>query len=673
MKNPAGAPNQKPSLLFDQGLYCRDAMANAVDLETDIEAAARDHTGRPAASRRAKGQWLMPAMTAAGVVYGDIGTSPLYAFQVALGATGHAAPTSTDVLGVVSLIFWAVILVVAVKYVTVVMRADNEGEGGILALLSLVAAEKQLQRRGVSILVMLGIIGAAFIYGDGIITPAISVLSALEGVDVAAPALNDWILPLTLAVLAGLFAVQSRGTGQIGRVFGPVMIIWFLVIAVLGGVAIARTPAILAAADPRHALNLLRHGGKNVLPIIGAAFLALTGAEALYADMGHVGATAIRRAWFGLVLPALLLSYFGQGALVLAHPGAADNPFYNLAPRWAVLPLVALAAMATVIASQALISGAFSLTRQAMQMRLLPRMQVRSTSSMHHGQIYLGAINWSLMVGSIVVVLGFKTSSNLAAAYGIAVSGTMLITSILLFNVVRARWRWSLPAASLLIGLFAVIDLVFLDANATKFLEGGWFPLAVGASLATIMLVWRSGALEVQHRLEEMTVPFDRFTESLEEQLVARIPGCAVVFTRALHNASPILIQQVRHNKVLHEHVILMTIEPVARPVVHARERLAVTHLGHGFHRVVVKLGFMQSPDLPAYVKGCARLGLDCVNQEIHYLVAYEHVARRARNAHFPMALWQLFSLLSKMGVRLTDFLHIPEDQVFEVGIKVAI
>jgi KUP system potassium uptake protein len=624
----------------------------------------RHHSGR---------KWLAPAVTALGVVYGDIGTSPLYAFQLALGATGHAVPTHNDVLGLVSLIFWAVLLVVAFKYVTVVMRADNEGEGGILALLSLVITDKQIAKRGFPILMILGIIGAAFIYGDGVITPAISVLSAMEGLNVAAPAVTAWVLPLTLIVLVALFSIQFRGTGEIGQFFGPIMIVWFVSIAVLGVTAIIRTPAILAAANPVYAISLLLHGGKAVLAIVGAAFLALTGAEALYADMGHVGAKPIRLAWFGLVLPALVLSYFGQGALILAHPEKAANPFYELAPGWAALPLVILSTLATVIASQALISGAFSLTRQAMQMHLLPRLQIRSTSGRHQGQIYMGAINWTLMIGAILVVIGFRTSSHLGAAYGIAVSGTMLVTSILLFNVVRKKWHWPLPAAALMIGLFATIDLIFLDANATKFADGGWFPLVVGAILAFLMLTWRSGAIEVQSRLDEMTIPFDQFLATVDKQCITRIPGCAVVFTRAERHTSPLLIQQMRHNRVLHESVILMAIVPVGRPIVHARERFEITNLGHGFYRVVVKIGFLQTPDLPAYVKGCIRLGLDCAKEDIHYLVAYEHVVRRARRSHFPRLLWHIFSMMSKVGVRLTDFLNIPEENVFEVGIKVQI
>jgi KUP system potassium uptake protein len=650
-----------------------DAELTGTEL-AETESHGHHGQGRQGSRHGASGKpWLFPAIAAIGIVYGDIGTSPLYAFQVALGATGRATPVPADILGIVSLIFWAIVFVVAIKYVTVVMRADNDGEGGILALLALVTAGRKLDHKAFPILVILGIVGAAFIYGDGIITPAISVLSALEGLDVAAPGLDAWILPITLVILVILFSFQVRGAGDIGKLFGPIMIVWFLTISVLGLVNILHNPAILAAVNPIHALLLLVHGGKNLLPVIGAAFLALTGAEALYADMGHFGAKPIRIAWFAVVLPALALSYFGQGALVLGHPSAAANPFFEMAPKWAALPLVILAAMATIIASQALISGAFSLTRQAIQMRLMPRMMIRSTSGRHQGQIYLGAINWALMVGSIVVVLIFRTSTHLAAAYGIAVSGTMLVTSILLYNVVRRNWHWPALAAFFMIGVFATGDLVFLDANATKFLEGGWFPLIVGVILAFLMLVWRSGALEVQRRLDELATPFDQFLTTIDDQVLARIPGCAVFTTRGEHYASPVLVQQVRHNKVLHEDVILMRIEPVGRPFVHARERLEIETLGHGFHRVTVRLGFLQVPDLPIFVKGCARMGLKCAAADVHYYLAYEHVARRQHNPYFPLPIWHVYNFMSKMGIRLTDFLRVPEEHVFEIGIKIQI
>jgi KUP system potassium uptake protein len=617
-------------------------------------------------------KWFVPTITALGIVYGDIGTSPMYALQVALGSTGHPVPSPGDVFGIVSMIFWAIVMVIAIKYVSVVMRADNEGEGGTLTLLSLVLSPKRIRSAGIPILLVLGVIGASFVYGDGVITPAISVLSAMEGLKVAAPSLSSWVLPLTLATLVGLFTLQVRGTGDIGKLFGPIMIVWFSTIGILGLLQILQYPAILGALDPRYAITFLSHSSSTVA-VVGAAFLALTGGEALYADMGHVGAPAIRRAWFGLVMPALVLSYLGQGALVLARPEAAANPFFEMASGWAAMPLVILAAMASVIASQAMITGAFSLTRQAMQMHLMPRLQIRSTSGRNQGQIYIAAVNWLMMTAAILVVLGFRTSTHLAAAYGIAVSGTMLVTSILLFNVVRKRWHWPLPAAIALCGVFTITDATFLHANVTKVLEGGWLPLIVGSTLAFLMLTWRSGAIEVQRRLDEMTVPLTEFLAGIDNQIVTRIPGCAVVLTRAEHHTSPLLIQQVRHMQVLQENVILMTIEPTGRPVVHAKERFEISNPGQGFYRVVVKIGFLQTPDLPTYVKGLIRLGLDCAKEDIHYMVAYEHVVRKAKRSHFPLVLWHVFSLMAKIGVRLTDFLNIPEEHVFEVGIKVQI
>jgi len=648
----------------------RMAQSGAAAVEQPPSEAAHGHGH---SSHAASKKWFIPTITALGIVYGDIGTSPMYALQVALGSTGHAVPTEGDVFGIVSMIFWAIVLVIAIKYVIVVMRADNEGEGGTLTLLSLVLSPKRIRSPGIPILLILGIIGSSFVYGDGVITPAISVLSAMEGLKVAAPALSSWVVPLTLTVLVGLFALQVRGTGDIGKLFGPIMIVWFSSIGILGFIHILEYPAILGALDPRYAIGFLTHAGGTTLAVVGAAFLALTGGEALYADMGHVGAPAIRRAWFGLVMPALVLSYLGQGALVLTRPEAAANPFFEMASGWAAMPLVVLAAMASIIASQAMITGAFSLTRQAMQMHLMPRLQIRSTSGRNQGQIYIAAVNWLMMTAAILVVLGFRTSTNLAAAYGIAVSGTMLVTSILLFNVVRKRWHWPLPAAIALCGVFTITDATFLHANTMKVLEGGWLPLLVGSTLAFLMLTWRSGAIEVQRRLDEMTVPLTEFLADIDNQVVTRIPGCAVVFTRAEHHTSPLLIQQVRHTRVLQENVILMTIEPTGRPVVHAKERFEIINLGKGFYRVVVRIGFLQTPDLPAYVKGLIRLGLDCAKEDIHYMVAYEHVVRKPKRSHFPLVLWHVFSLMAKVGVRLTDFLNIPEEHVFEVGIKVQI
>ena len=462
------------------------------------------------------------ALTALGVVFGDIGTSPLYAFSIALNATGHPQPTRADVMGVVSLIFWALMVLVSLKYVQLVLRADNDGEGGILALLSLVEGSRLLAGLRISFPVVLGVLGASLLYGDGVITPAISVLSAMEGLKLAAPGFQVFILPVTLVILVGLFALQHQGTERIGRVFGPIMVVWFLVIGVLGVINIAAAPGILMALNPLAAVPILTHDPAIAAAIFGAIFLALTGGEALYADMGHVGAPAIRLAWFCLVVPALVLNYLGQGALVLSDPAAADSPFYKLAPGWSLVPLIVLAAAATVIASQALISGVFSLTRQAMQMGLCPRVNIVATSTDEAGQIYVPAANWLLMVGTLLIVVVFKTSDNLGAAYGVAVSGTMLATTVLLYYLATRRWRWPLLAALPMLIVFGSIDSAFLAANSLKILEGGWFPLTVGAGIASLMWCWRRGSLELRRRLHQMSMPVETFIESIDQKVVGR-------------------------------------------------------------------------------------------------------------------------------------------------------
>jgi KUP system potassium uptake protein len=457
------------------------------------------------------------ALTALGVVYGDIGTSPLYAFQVALTGIGHPVPTAADVLGIVSLIFWALIVMVSLKYIVFVLRADNEGEGGILALLSLVRAGRIASGTKLPLLVLLGVVGAALLYGDGVITPAISVLSAMEGLKLVAPAFEEFVVPVTMVILVGLFVIQRQGTESIGRLFGPIMSLWFVVIGALGAKNIWMAPVIIEAVNPAEAAHFLVADSFISFAVIGAVFLTLTGGEALYADMGHVGVAAIRRAWFGLVLPALLLNYFGQGALILVDPKAADSPFYKLAPSWALIPMVVLAALATIIASQALISGVFSLTRQAMQMGLCPRANIVSTSGDEAGQIYVPAANWLLMIGTLLTVALFKTSDNLAAAYGIAVSGTMLITTILLYRVAITRWHWPPTLAVPIIAAFATIDAIFLVSNSMKIVQGGWFPMIIGGVIAALILSWRKGSLEVRHRLHEMSMPLKPFLDYAEK------------------------------------------------------------------------------------------------------------------------------------------------------------
>jgi KUP system potassium uptake protein len=636
-------------------------------------------TAPPAIGRSDTGQllhkgsgWFL-ALTALGVVFGDIGTSPLYTFSVALNATGHVPPTAADVLGVVSLIFWALMAMVSLKYVVFVLRADNDGEGGILALLSLVASERGVDGPRIQILVLLGIVGAALLYGDGVITPAISVLSAMEGLKLVTPAFDKFILPFTFAILVGLFMIQRRGTASIGRLFGPVMVVWFVVIGSLGLINIWVAPEILKAFSPVEAVRFVAANPVVAFAVMGGVFLALTGAEALYADMGHVGPTAIRRAWFGLVLPALLLNYFGQGALVLADPHAVDSPFYKLAPHWALIPLVGLAALATIIASQALISGVFSLSRQAMQMGLCPRMQIVPTSSDEAGQIYVPTANWLLMAGTLLVVVLFKTSDNLAGAYGIAVSGTMLITTILLYRIAITRWKWPPGFALLIIVVFGAVDLIFLASNSLKIFEGGWFPITVGGAMVGLMLCWRRGSSLVRQRLQEMSMPLQQFIDNIDNMVVARPPGMGVWLTKVAHGASPVLLHHIKHNSVMHKTLVLMTFIADRRPRVPFGERHEIERLGHGIYHVHVRLGFMQTPDIPMTLKNCQMLGFTANIDHVHYYIAHEIVVRRAKHSAMAAVPFAVFAFLTRIASRAPDFFKIPDEGLSEVGFRIEI
>jgi KUP system potassium uptake protein len=634
-------------------LIDRAAMSVGVDrVEPVLEQASYLH--------HAGSTWFL-ALTALGVVFGDIGTSPLYAFQVALAGVGHS-PTAADVLGIVSLILWALVVMVSVKYVTFILRADNDGEGGILALLSLVAADSVPRGARLPLLVLLGVVGASLLYGDGVITPAISVLSAMEGLKLVAPGFAVLILPATIAILIALFAIQRHGTENIGKLFGPIMVLWFVVIGALGAVNILAAPAILRAVNPIEAAHFLGADPRISFVVIGAVFLALTGGEALYADMGHVGAAAIRRAWFGLVLPALLLNYFGQGALILADPAAADNPFYKLAPGWALIPMVVLATFATIIASQALVSGVFSLTRQAMQMGLSPRAKITPTSVDEAGQIYVPAANWLLMTGTLLTVVLFRSSDNLAAAYGIAVSGTMLITTILLYRV-------AVPV----IALFGTIDATFLVSNSFKVVEGGWFPLLIGGLIATLMLCWRKGSYEVRHRLHEMSMPLKEFLDYADKAVIGRAPGMGVWLTKVDHGASPMLLRHIEHNRVLHQTVVLLTFLSDRRPRVPFHERHSVHRLGHGFYRIQVRLGFMQTPDIPLTLINCNKLGFDADLDHKNYYIAHETIVRRESGSSMDPASFGIFSFLNRIASRAPDFFKIPHDAVIEVGFRVGI
>ena len=645
------------------GLIDRSATSFGFDDPEPVLGHEKDlhHAGSP---------WFL-ALTALGVVFGDIGTSPLYAFQVALTGLGHPAPTAAETTGIVSLILWALMAMVSLKYVIFILRADNEGEGGILALLSLVAADRVADGGKLPLLVLLGVVGASLLYGDGVITPAISVLSAMEGLKLVAPTFEHFILPATIAILIGLFMIQRHGTERIGKLFGPVMVAWFAVIGLLGIVNIAAAPAILRAVNPLEAAHFLLGDPKVAFVVIGAVFLALTGGEALYADMGHVGATAIRRAWFGLVLPALLLNYFGQGALILADPSAADNPFYKLVPGWALIPMVGLATLATIIASQALVSGVFSLTRQAMQMGVCPRVRITPTSYDEAGQVYVPAANWLLMTGTLLTVVLFRSSDNLAAAYGIAVSGTMLITTILLYRVAVLRWKWSQSLAIPVIAIFGAIDATFLVSNSLKIVEGGWFPLLVGTLIATLMLSWRKGSSEVRRRLHEMSMPLKEFLDYADKEVIGRAPGMGVWLTKVEHGASPMLLRHIEHNRVLHQTVVLLTFVPDRRPRVPFGDRHSVHRLGHGFYRIQVRLGFMQTPDIPLTLINCNKLGFDGDLDHKNYYLAHETIVRRETGSSMDPFTFALFSFLNRVASRAPDFFKIPHDAVIEVGFRV--
>ncbi len=611
---------------------------------------------------------VRPALVlgALGVVYGDIGTSPIYTFRESLKAAGEA-PSQGPVLGLLSLVFWTLTIIVTVKYVILVMRADNDGEGGIMALLGL-ARGAEPDPRVATFLLVAGIAGAALFYGDGMITPAISVLSAIEGLDIATPVLHPYIVPLTIAVLIGLFVVQSRGSGKIGVFFGPVMAVWFVVIACVGIIQVVRNPVVLLAIDPRHALGFLLAHGSVALPVLGAVFLAVTGAEALYADMGHFGRSPIRFAWFAFVLPALAINYFGQGALVLADPHAIDSPFYRLFPTWALYPAVMLAAAATVIASQAVISGAFSLSQQAMQLSLLPRLDVEQTSAESIGQVYVPQINWLLMFGVIGLVLGFRSSEALASAYGIAVSGTMLITTMLLGVVAHYRWKWNLAATAAVMGALAAVDLAFFVSNGLKIIEGGWFPLLVGAVVFTLMSTWRRGRELLLQRVGEDNVPVDRFLPEVAAKL-PRVRGTGIYLASRRQQIPYALADNVRHNKVLHERAALLTVITERVPTVSEDKRVDIEDLGFGFTRIVLHFGFAERPDVAAALGALGdRYPVDM--NETSFFVGRELPVPTMRP---DIARWRerLFAFMTRNAVGASDYFNIPLKRVVELGVQV--
>ena len=606
-------------------------------------------------------------LAALGVVYGDIGTSPLYALRECF--TGpHAIDVSrANVLGVLSLIAWSLVIVVSVKYLLFVMRADNAGEGGILALVALVRA--RAGRAGRVGLIAFGLFGAALLYGDGMITPAISVLSAVEGLSIATHRFEPYVVPITVVILIVLFVVQSRGTSGIGTIFGPIMIGWFVVLALLGFPAIARNPIVLTALSPSYGMRFFATHGPAAVLTLGAVVLVITGAEALYADMGHFGRRPIRIAWFTFVLPSLLVNYFGQGALLLTDAEARVNPFYHLAPSWALYPLVVVSTMATVIASQAIISGAFSLTQQAVQLGYAPRFDIRHTSAQEKGQVYVPEINWLLMLATLGLVFGFKSSTNLASAYGMAVTATMVITTILAYVVTRELWRWGFWRAGLITGAFLVIDLAFFSANLLKIEHGGWFPLLVAGAVYLVMSTWNEGRKLVLRRLDAEEVPLSSFFERLAAHPPIRVPGTAVFMTARPEGAPPILVHHLKHNKALHAQVVLLTVTMLDTPTRGDAAAIEVQPLSHGFYRLIARYGFMDTPDVPASLTEARRNGLEWRDEDMTYYLA--HLTLFA-NDRIGMSVWRdkLFIFLSRNARRATNFFRLPPDRVIEIGIQ---
>ena len=614
----------------------------------------------------------LPALmlSAIGVVFGDIGTSPLYALKEIFNGH-HPIPVSTEnVFGILSLIFWSIMALVTIKYVFVIMRADNKGEGGSLALLALITERAKSSGLTWSV-TMLGIFAAALFFGDSMITPAISVLSAVEGLEVITPTLKPWVIPLTVLVLTGLFMIQKRGTGAVGLLFGPIMILWFATLAIFGILEIIKHPTILAALNPAYAVRFVFNHTTLAFIALGSVVLAVTGGEALYTDMGHFGRRPIRWAWLGFVMPSLVLNYFGQGALLLAEPTAVQNPFYHLAPDWALIPLVALATLAAVIASQAVISGAFSVARQSVQMGLLPRMKIVQTSGAEAGQIYVPFTNWCLFLAVIALVIGFKNSSNLAAAYGIAVTATMTIDTILVAFVMFLMWRWHWSAIALAVTVFLALDLAFLSANIIKIPEGGWFPIVMGFISFTVLTTWKRGRKLVTEQMSKLSIPLDLFIEGMTSD-VPRVSGNAIFMTSRTDGVPSALLHNLKHNKILHENVVLVTVRTTDTPMVPEMDRLYYTALGHGFHRVVVNYGFMEQPDIPAALAQCIRFGMEFEELETSYYLSRETIIP---NLHGGINIWRgrLFALMSKNALSATEFFRIPSNRVVELGTQLEI
>jgi KUP system potassium uptake protein len=643
--------------------HTRNAKAEAGD-----PAAPAPSCSPPISSRRDLAKLALGAL---GVVYGDIGTSPLYTVRECFSREHGVAPSRENIFGVLSLIVWSLVLVVVVKYLSFIMQADNKGEGGILALLALAFPKRGgAGPRPRAPLLLLGLFGAALLYGDGIITPPVTVLGAVEGLRVATHALDGFVVPIAVAILVGLFLFQRRGTGGIGAIFGPITLVWFIAIAALGAPYIAKRPEVLAALSPSYAIMFFADNGARGLLVLGSVVLAVTGGEALYADMGHFGKRPIRAAWFAVVFPALLINYFGQGALLLERGSSVQNPFYELAPSWALYPVVGIATAAAVVASQALISGAFSITHQAVQLGYFPRVTVIHTSEEAEGQIFIPEVNRALMVLCVALTLGFQSADALASAYGIAVTGTMSITSLLFYALARRIWGFSVLAAGALVGVFLAFDLAFLGANLVKLGHGGWVPLAVAAVMFAVMTTWKRGRAELHARLADSVLPIEEFLADVEKRAPVRVPGTAVFMASSASGTPPVLLHHFKHNKVLHEHVLLVTIVTKDDPEVPGSERLAVTDLGNGFFRVEAAYGFMQTPNVLEITGRSRALGVPINERDTSYFLGRETLLTTGRSK---MARWRkaLFAFLSRNARPATAYFRLPPNRVVELGTQI--
>jgi len=610
------------------------------------------------------------SLTALGVVYGDIGTSVLYAMRESFHHSHGMRADADNVLGVLSLIFWALVLVISVKYAVFVLRADNRGEGGILALTSLVTPVGAMRRNSRWVLVMLGLFGTALLYGDGMITPVISVLGAVEGLEVATPFFRPYIVPITIVILVALFAVQRNGTATVGKIFGPVTLVWFVTIATLGVAQIVRAPQVLGAVNPLHAVTFFARNGKAGFLVLGSVFLVVTGGEALYADLGHFGRKPIRMAWYAVVLPALLLNYFGQGALLIREPAAVENPFFHMVPAWALYPVVVVATLAAVIASQALITGAFSLTMQAVQLGYMPRVEIAHTSVRERGQIYIPGVNWALMIACIGLTLGFQNSSNVAAAYGVAVTTTMVVTTLLLAVVERERWKWPLAATLAFSAVFLAIDLAFWAANIVKIPHGGWFPLVVGAIVFTLMSTWKTGRRVLAEQLQGRTLPIELFLDDVRRSPPHRVPGTAVFMYGSRQGTPPALLHSLKHYGVLHKTVVFLSVETQEVPHVPPEERVEVSELGEGVFRIVLAYGFMEEPNVPEALALVSFPGLELRPARTTYFLGRETLIPTKNTG---IAFWRehLFSVMSRNARTATSFFGLPPNRVVELGAQI--